>query len=51
MLVSLASGLVLAQAFFWGQEIFENYSGENSEIGIKSEKRLPLPAKLLPGII
>ena len=49
MLVSLASGLVLAQAFFWGQEIFwllhsaqtsrrahsgDKFSGKKSEFGI-----------------
>ena len=61
MLVSLASGLVLAQAFFWGQEISAfctvgpeeavtlGYSGKNSEFGITSVKKITVTGKIAAG--
>ena len=50
MLVSLASGLVLAQAFFGGQEIFGNFSGKSSEFRIKiGKKKITVTGKIAVG--
>ena len=59
MLVSLASGLVLAQArtadlprhqeHTLGTKHFGNYSGKNSEFGTKSVKKITVTGKIAAG--